>query len=70
MSLPVYVYKARLLFLSYRGVLMWPNPAQYLVKQKHQGIVFPVLTVTPILRRLYFVLYEIVECRKSWEPRR
>jgi hypothetical protein len=64
-SLPVYIHEARLLFLSYGGVPMWPDPTRYLVKQKHRGIVSPLLTATSLLGRLCLVLYEIVECRRS-----
>jgi hypothetical protein len=68
-SLPAYVHEARLL-LSCGGVPVWPNPARYLIEQRRQGVVFPLLTATSLLRRLCLVLHKIVECRRSWEPRR
>jgi hypothetical protein len=64
MSLPVYVYEARLLFLRYGGVPMWLNPAQHLVKQKYGGVIFSLLTATSLLGRLCLVLYEIGEYRR------
>ena len=69
-SLPVYVYQAHLLSLSCGGVPRWPNPARHLVKQKHRGVIFPLLIATLLLGRLCIVLHRIGECRRCWEPRR